>query len=216
VPVFGRASDGSVGGGAQHAASLRSPTDVVGLVQQAVREAEKARCRTVIVDTAGRLQIDAELMDELKALRAATSPREVLLVADGMTGQDAVRTARGFQEGVGLPGANLTKLEGDRRGGTAPSVPGVSGMQTIFRAHERPGVRGGQVRRKASEGRRGHRAVHDARRAGRSVDPQRIAAAADREGRGADRTGSQPAAGAVPADAEAFEKDVGTLWQLAF
>src|SRR5256712_11543247 len=62
VPVFG----------------LRSPTDVVGLVQQAVREAEKARCRTVIVDTAGRLQIDAELMDELKALRAATSPREVL------------------------------------------------------------------------------------------------------------------------------------------
>src|SRR2546422_9513846 len=86
VPVFG----------------LRSPTDVVGLVQQAVREAEKARCRTVIVDTAGRLQIDAELMDELKALRAATTPREVLLVADGMTGQDAVRIARGFQEGVGL------------------------------------------------------------------------------------------------------------------
>src|SRR5437762_3270969 len=110
VPVFGRASDGSVGGGAQHAASLRSPTDVVGLVQQAVREAEKARCRTVIVDTAGRLQIDAELMDELKALRAATSPREVLLVADGMTGQDAVRIARGFQEGVGLTGAILTKL----------------------------------------------------------------------------------------------------------
>src|SRR6266702_3022385 len=73
VPVFGRASDGSVGVGAQHAAPLRSPTDVVGLVQQAVREAEKARCRTVIVDTAGRLQIDAELMDELKALRAATS-----------------------------------------------------------------------------------------------------------------------------------------------
>src|SRR5207253_11357527 len=93
VPGFGHGSDGS------------SPTDVVGLVQQAVREAEKARCRTVIVDTAGRLQIDAELMDELKALRAATTPREVLLVADGMTGQDAVRIARGFQEGVGLTGA---------------------------------------------------------------------------------------------------------------
>src|SRR5207244_652352 len=87
VPVFGQGSDGSVGVGAQHAAPLRSPTGVVGLVQQAVREAEKARCRTVIVDTAGRLQIDAELMDELKALRAATSPREVLLVADGMTGR---------------------------------------------------------------------------------------------------------------------------------
>src|SRR5690348_13943425 len=73
---------------------------LVEQVRPAVREAEKARCRTVIVDTAGRLQIDAALMDELKALRAATSPREVLLVADGMTGQDAVRIARGFQEGV--------------------------------------------------------------------------------------------------------------------
>src|SRR5204863_3436201 len=89
VPVFGGASDGSGGVGAQHAAPLRSPHGVVGLVRQALREADKARCRTVIVDTAGRLQIDAELMDELKALRAATSPREVLLVADGMTGQDA-------------------------------------------------------------------------------------------------------------------------------
>src|SRR5437867_538327 len=128
VPVFGRGSDGSVGVGAQHAAPLRSPTDVVGLVQQAVREAEKARCRTVIVDTAGRLQIDAELMDELKALRAATSPREVLLVADGMTGQDAVRIARGFHEGVGLTGAILTKLDGDARGGAALSIHGVTGV----------------------------------------------------------------------------------------
>jgi len=116
VPVFG----------------LRSPTDVVGLVQQAVREAEKARCRTVIVDTAGRLQIDAELMDELKALRAATTPREVLLVADGMTGQDAVRIARGFQEGVGLTGAILTKLDGDARGGAALSIHGVTGVPIKF------------------------------------------------------------------------------------
>ncbi len=101
---------------------------VLEVVQQAVREAEKARCRTVIVDTAGRLQIDAELMDELKALRAATSPREVLLVADGMTGQDAVRIARGFQEGVGLSGAILTKLDGDARGGAALSIHGVTGV----------------------------------------------------------------------------------------
>src|SRR5881396_3214303 len=128
VPVFGQGSDGSVGVGEQHAAPLRSPTDVVGLVQQAVREAEKARCRTVIVDTAGRLQIDAELMDELKTLRAATSPREVLLVADGMTGQDAVRIARGFHEGVGLTGAILTKLDGDARGGAALSIHGVTGV----------------------------------------------------------------------------------------
>src|SRR6266850_2620297 len=101
---------------------------VLELVQQAVREAEKARCRTVIVDTAGRLQIDAKLMDELKALRAATSPREVLLVADGMTGQDAVRIARGFQDGVGLTGAILTKLDGDARGGAALSIHGVTGV----------------------------------------------------------------------------------------
>src|SRR5467141_2196035 len=105
---------------------------VLELVQQAVREAEKARCRTVIVDTAGRLQIDAELMEELKALRAATSPREVLLVADGMTGQDAVRIARGFQEGVGLTGAILTKLDGDARGGAALSIHGVTGVPIKF------------------------------------------------------------------------------------
>ena len=99
-------------------------------VRQAVREAERARCRTVIVDTAGRLQIDAELMDELKALRRATSPREVLLVADGMTGQDAVRIARGFQDGVegGLTGVILTKLDGDARGGAALSIHGVTGV----------------------------------------------------------------------------------------
>src|SRR6266853_6863562 len=105
---------------------------VLEWVQRAVREAEKARCRTVIVDTAGRLQIDAELMDELKALRAATSPREVLLVVDGMTGQDAVRIARGFQEGVGLTGAILTKLDGDARGGAALSIHGVTGVPIKF------------------------------------------------------------------------------------
>src|SRR5216117_3300041 len=105
---------------------------VLEVVQQAVREAEKARCRTVIVDTAGRLQIDADLMDELKALRAATSPREVLLVADGMTGQDAVRIARGFQEGVGLTGVILTKLDGDARGGAALSIHGVTGVPIKF------------------------------------------------------------------------------------
>src|SRR5213592_3992419 len=132
VPVFGGASDGSGGVGAQHAAPLRSPHGVVELVRQALREADKARCRTVIVDTAGRLQIDAELMDELKALRAATSPREVLLVADGMTGQDAVRVARGFQEGVGLTGAILTKLDGDARGGAALSIHGVTGVPIKF------------------------------------------------------------------------------------
>src|SRR5947208_8342331 len=116
VPVFG------AGVGAQHAAPVQK------LVQDALREAESARARTVIVDTAGRLQIDAEMMDELRALKAAVSPREVLLVADGMTGQDAVRIARGFHEGVGLTGVILTKLDGDARGGAALSIHGVTGV----------------------------------------------------------------------------------------
>jgi len=101
---------------------------VAELVRGAVREAEKARCRTVIVDTAGRLQIDGEMMDELRAVKQAVNPREVLLVADGMTGQDAVRVARGFQEGIGLTGVILSKLDGDARGGAALSIRGVIGV----------------------------------------------------------------------------------------
>jgi signal recognition particle subunit SRP54 len=103
-------------------------TDVPRLVKDAVREAEKARCRTVLVDTAGRSQIDADMMDELRAIKAAVPPREVLLVADGMTGQDAVRLARGFHDGVGLTGVILTKLDGDARGGAALSIHGVTGV----------------------------------------------------------------------------------------
>ena len=113
VPVFGAGS---------------TQPDVAALVRSALPEAESARCRTVIVDTAGRLQIDAALMDELKALKAAVKPREVLLVADGMTGQDAVKIARGFQDGVGLTGVILTKLDGDARGGAALSIHGVTGV----------------------------------------------------------------------------------------
>ena len=101
---------------------------VPALVRDALREAESARARTVIVDTAGRLQIDAEMMDELKVLKAAVPPKEVLLVVDGMTGQDAVKIARGFHEGVGLTGVILTKLDGDTRGGAALSIHGVTGV----------------------------------------------------------------------------------------
>ena len=114
VPVFGMRDAGN---------GMR----VLDVVRDSLREAEKARCRTVIVDTAGRLHIDTALMDDLKAVRAAVSPREVLLVVDGMTGQDAVRIARGFQEGVGLTGVILTKLDGDARGGAALSIHGVTG-----------------------------------------------------------------------------------------
>ena len=113
VPVFGAGS---------------TEQDVAALVRDALREAEGARCRTVIVDTAGRLQIDAELMDELRTLKAAVAPREVLLVADGTMGQNAVRIARGFHDGVGLTGVILTKLDGDARGGAALSIHGVTGV----------------------------------------------------------------------------------------
>ena len=102
--------------------------DVPKLVKSALREAESARARAVIVDTAGRLQIDAEMMDELRALKDAVKPREILLVADGMAGQDAVKTARGFHDGVGLTGVILTKLDGDARGGAALSIHGVTGV----------------------------------------------------------------------------------------
>jgi signal recognition particle subunit SRP54 len=113
VPVLGAAS---------------GELNVPKLVKDAVREAEKARCRTVLVDTAGRSQIDAEMMDELRAIKAAVATREVLLVADGMTGQDAVRLASGFHEGVGLTGVILTKLDGDAHGGAALSIHGVTGV----------------------------------------------------------------------------------------
>ena len=101
-------------------------SDVIGIVKRGILEAGKARARTVVVDTAGRLQIDAEMMDELKSLKAAVKPHEVLLVADGMTGQDAVRIATGFHEALGVSGVILTKMDGDARGGAALSIFGVT------------------------------------------------------------------------------------------
>jgi signal recognition particle subunit SRP54 len=101
-------------------------TDVVGIVKRGIEAAGKARARTVLVDTAGRLQIDAEMMDELRALKAAIKPHEILLVADGMSGQDAVRVASGFHEALGLTGVILTKMDGDARGGAALSIYGVT------------------------------------------------------------------------------------------
>src|SRR6184192_672769 len=123
VPVFPAKRETGDGKG-----EAGESTGVVDVARGALRDAEAERCRTVVVDTAGRLQIDAELMDELRALKVALSPREVLLVADAMTGQDAVRSTRGFHEGVGLTGVILTKLDGDARGGAALSIHGVTGL----------------------------------------------------------------------------------------
>jgi len=101
-------------------------TDVVALVKRGIEAASKARARTVIVDTAGRLQIDEEMMGELVRLKAAVKPHEILLVADGMTGQDAVRIAKGFHDALGITGVILTKMDGDSRGGAALSIYGIT------------------------------------------------------------------------------------------
>jgi len=100
--------------------------DVVRLVQRGIEAAGKARARTVLVDTAGRLQIDPEMMAELERLKAAVNPQEILLVADGMTGQDAVRIAQGFHAALGITGVILTKMDGDARGGAALSIYGIT------------------------------------------------------------------------------------------
>ena len=81
----------------------------------------------VILDTAGRLSIDQALMDEVAAVRAATNPAETLLVVDAMTGQDAVNTARAFNEAVGVTGIVMTRMDGDARGGAALSMRAITG-----------------------------------------------------------------------------------------
>jgi signal recognition particle subunit SRP54 len=104
------------------------------LCAQAVRSGEKQGKTVVIFDTAGRLQIDDELMQELAAIRDRTHPVEVLLVADAMTGQEAVRIAEGFHKKVGLTGLVLTKVDGDARGGAAISMRAVTGVPIKFLA----------------------------------------------------------------------------------
>ena len=102
------------------------------LVKSAMKEAGRAGNDVVIVDTAGRLQIDDQLMRELADVKKAADPDEVLLVVDAMTGQDAVNVAKGFQEQIGLSGVVLTKLDGDARGGAAISVREVTGAPVKF------------------------------------------------------------------------------------
>ena len=110
----------------------RSERDVSKLARRALEQATRDRHRALILDTAGRLQIDAELMDELKRVSMETKPTEVLLVVDSMIGQEAVRIAEGFHEALGLTGVILTKLDGDARGGAALSIRGVTGVPIKF------------------------------------------------------------------------------------
>jgi signal recognition particle subunit SRP54 len=110
----------------------RSEPDVARLASRALEQARSGRHRALILDTAGRLQVDAELMDELRRVREATKPVEILLVVDAMIGQEAVRIAQGFHEALGLTGIVLTKLDGDARGGAALSIRGVTGVPVKF------------------------------------------------------------------------------------
>src|ERR671937_1455114 len=104
----------------------RDTKDVVRIARHGIDQAKRARDRVVILDSAGRLQIDQEMMNELKRLKEALHPDEILLVADGMTGQDAVNIAKGFDDALGITGVILTKMDGDARGGAALSIYGVT------------------------------------------------------------------------------------------
>ncbi|PRY42671.1 signal recognition particle protein [Umezawaea tangerina] len=119
VPVFAPEPGNGVG----------NPVDVA---RRGIEEARRAQHDIVLVDTAGRLGIDAELMQQAKDIRDAVQPEEVLFVVDAMVGQDAVNTAQAFADGVGFTGVVLTKLDGDARGGAALSVREVTGQPILF------------------------------------------------------------------------------------
>jgi signal recognition particle subunit SRP54 len=108
------------------------PKDPVEVARTALDEAARLGKNVVIVDTAGRLQIDSDLMDELRKVRDVVRPTNTLLVVDAMTGQEAVNVATTFDEAVGLDGVILTKIDGDARGGAALSVKEVVGKPILF------------------------------------------------------------------------------------
>ncbi|MBM4090029.1 MAG: signal recognition particle protein, partial [Planctomycetes bacterium] len=112
--------------------SDRSATDPVKLCQQAVRQARDQAIRVVILDTAGRLAIDQELMEQLTRIDNRVEPDQVYLVVDGMTGQDAVNSAGAFNDALELDGVIMTKLDGDARGGALLSVKHVTGVPIKF------------------------------------------------------------------------------------
>jgi signal recognition particle subunit SRP54 len=119
VPVFAPEAGNGVG-------------DPVSVARASIEEAKRTLHDVVIVDTAGRLGVDAEMMKQASDIRDAVQPDEVLFVVDAMIGQDAVATAQAFLEGVGFDGVVLTKLDGDARGGAALSVASVTGRPVMF------------------------------------------------------------------------------------
>jgi len=107
-------------------------TSPVAICKQAFDEAKKRFCDLLLIDTAGRLHIDEELMQELKLIKSAVNPHQILFVADAMTGQDAVNQAMGFDQQLGISGVILTKLDGDARGGAALSIRQMVGKPILF------------------------------------------------------------------------------------
>ena len=114
--------------------SNETSKDVVHIAKQAMSTAISKLNDVIILDTAGRLHIDEDLMNELKSLKANVKPHEILLVVDSMTGQDAVNVAEKFNEALEIDGVVLTKLDGDTRGGAALSVKKVTGKPIKFAA----------------------------------------------------------------------------------
>ncbi len=112
--------------------SMGDKIDPVDIAKAAYEHAVKNRLNVLIIETAGRLQIDEDMMDELIRIREAVDVRHVILVADAMTGQDAVNVAGAFHEKVGLSGVILTKLDGDTRGGAALSIRDVTQVPILF------------------------------------------------------------------------------------
>lgn len=107
-------------------------TNPVVIAKKSIEDCDTSLYDTLIIDTAGRLQIDEELMKELANIKEVTTPDAVLLVVDAMTGQDSVNIAKGFNEAVGIDGVILSKLDGDTRGGAAISVKAVCGKPIMF------------------------------------------------------------------------------------
>jgi signal recognition particle subunit SRP54 len=110
----------------------KTTDDPLTLVKGAIQNAQEKGFDTLIIDTAGRLHIDEELMTELEAIKAEAKPVEVLFVADAMTGQDAVKSAEEFHKRIGITGVVLTKMDGDARGGAALSIRQVTGQPVKF------------------------------------------------------------------------------------
>ena len=106
--------------------------DPVAICQSAVDEAKASKTDVVILDTAGRLHVDGEMMNEIQEISEAVSPNETMFVVDGMTGQDAVNSAKAFAAALPLTGTILTKLDGDARGGAAVSIAAVTGVPIKF------------------------------------------------------------------------------------